>query len=301
MKRSARAPGAAAAKPLAAIACCLCLIAGCASIPRDKSAADWLHVLPAGSSYYLCLNTGRSKELALSALKKTTFYSKDVEQLIGFTDQVYCGVRIGDGKPAFSLVMLGTYPTLLKSALAGSGEWEEIKGGETYWRHRKFGLQAAVPLDYMVIIAQDNIEGIIASARSGGAYDLSAEARDQIRQNDITLLFPLGLDEIVSGEIGLPLPKRIFEEIWIGARLRDNQYQFHGVFHVGPDVEPAAFKKLLQFFLLALLRRNGVEDAGRRLSEMKVEVEGRLVRISGFQFTKTEMETLISALLSKGL
>jgi hypothetical protein len=190
---------------------------------------------------------------------------------------------------------------MLKSVLSGSSEWEEIKGENPYWRSRKFGLQAALPEPYMVVIAQDNVEGLIASARSGGAYDLSADVLEEMRRNDITLLFPLGLDEIVSGELGMTLPRRMFEEIWIGARLRDNDYHFSGVFRVGPDVDPGSFKRLLQFFFLALLRRNDVADAGSRLSRMEFGVDGRMIKISGFYFTKVELETLLSNLLSKGL
>ena len=275
--------------------------AGCATIPRDKSAADWLHVLPAGSSYYLCLNTARTRDLAKAALKKTPYYSNDVGQLLNFTDQVYCGVKTGAGKPSFSLVMLGGYPTMLKSILDKSAEWEEIKGEYPYWRHRKFGLQAALPEEYMVLIAQDNVEGLIASERAGGAFDLSRDAREQIRQNDITILFPLGLDDIVSGDLGVALPRRIFEEIWIGARLRGGAYHFSGVFRVGPDVDPASFKKLLQFFFLALLRRNEVADAGKRLADMTFSVEGRMISVSGFTLTEAEVKTLLATMLAKGL
>jgi hypothetical protein len=293
----------AAARFVTAAALALALCAACASIPAGKTAADWLAVLPADSSYYLCLNTKSSRDLVKNVLRKTPINSPDIEQLVDFTDWAYCGVKVRPGvKPSFAIITLGNYPFVIRSVFDGSAEMKTLQKDPPLWLYKKSKLEIALPQNYMVAVATENAAGLVTAAQSPVALSgVSPAAAREIAGNDLTLYFPLGWDDLVAGETGLTLPRKIFNEIWLGARLRDGRYYFSGVFNLGTDADPQSFKKLLQFFLLALLRRNEVEGVGKRLADMKYSVEERMIKVSDFYLTAQELEPLIAGVIGKGL
>ncbi|MBN2353889.1 MAG: hypothetical protein JXD23_15045 [Spirochaetales bacterium] len=279
------------------------VIISCATIPAGKTAADWLGVLPRDASYYLCLNTGRSRDLVVSVLKKSPLANRDVEQLVNFTAWAYCSVKIEPGgKPSFSIVTLGNYPLMVKGALDKSPDLEAVKGTPPRWRYRKLGLEIALPRDYLVAVSNGDATGLVQAAQSETALPgLSAAAVREIGENDLTLYFPLGWDDLVTAETGLVMPRKIFREIWLSARLQDDKYYFSGVFHVGPEVNARSFKKLLQFFFLALFRRIEGEGMGKRLAAVTFTAGDGLIHASGFYLTKKELEPLVAGIIGKGL
>jgi hypothetical protein len=279
------------------------LLVSCASIPAGKTAADWLGILPADSSYFLCLNVARTRDLAKSVLKATPVYTSDIEQLVNFSEWLYCGVKIEAGrKPRFALITLGNYPLAIRSVFNGSPDLEPVKADPPYWLYKKFGLEIALPKGYLVAAAKENVGALVRAAETGTALSgVSLEAAREIAVNDLTLYFPLGWDDLVAAETGLVMPRRVFREIWISASLKDGRYYFAGVFHVAADSNAESFKKLLQFFFLALFRRNAVNGAGQRLADMRFTSGDGLIAVSGFYLTRQELEPLIAGILAKGL
>jgi hypothetical protein len=279
------------------------LLVSCATIPPGKTAADWLGVLPRDASYYLCVNTGRSRDLVLDVLRASPLKNKDIEQLIGFTSWVYCSVKIEPGrKPAFSIITLGNYPLLVKGALDGSHDLEALKGSPPRWRFPKLGLEIALPRDYLVAVSNGDTSGLVRAVQSETALPgLSSEAVREIGENDLTLYFPLGWDDLISAETGMTMPRKIFREIWLSARLRGDKYFFSGVFHVDRGVDAGSFKKLLQFFFLALFRRIEGAGMGKRLAAVTFTAGDGLIRVNGFYLTKKELGPLVAGIIGKGM
>jgi hypothetical protein len=274
----------------------------CGTIPVLKTPADWLHILPKNSSYYLCLNTGRTKDLIKTVIKKSPFYTPDIDRVVDLTEHIYLGVKLeADKKPALSIILLGTYPVFINSVFGWNSDWEEVKGETPYWRNNKMGLEASAPNLYIIIFTQEGIVDVIKSFQNGGAYSLTWQAIREMEANDFTLLFPVGLDDVIAQDLGLGIKKKIFEEIWLGGRKMDGKFYISGVFNIASDANPEAFKKFVQFIILALLRKTEVEGAGKRLNEMTFTVEERMVKVSNFYLTEEEFESFTASLLIKGL
>lgn len=276
--------------------------ASCGTIPPGKGPADWLHILPADVSYYLCLSTKNTKDLLKKTLQQAPFYTKDMDQLIDMTKQIYIGVKLnGKEKPELSMVLLGGYPSFINSVFGWSKDWQEVKGESSYWKSTSTGLEAAAPESYIIVIAQENITELLSNFKSGGCFDLSEQVVADLEANDLTLLFPLGIDDAAADSLGLSVRKKIIEHLWVAARADTDRFNFAGVFTLAPDVNAESFKKLMQFAFLAAFRDNKIEGAGERLSAIQFLVDDRLVKVSDFYLTKTEIETLAGSLLAKGL
>ncbi len=179
---------------------------------------------------------------------------------------------------------------------------EKVKADPPYWRYKKLGLEIALPRDYLVAVSGADVASLVRAAQNGApAPGVSAEAAREIGDNDLTIYFPLGWDDLVTAETGLAMPRKIFTEIWLSARLLGDKYYFSGVFHVDRGVDAQSFKKLLQFFFLALFRRVGGEGMGKRLSGIQFIAGDGLIRVSDFYLTAKELEPLVSGILAKGL
>ncbi|HEQ70956.1 MAG TPA: hypothetical protein ENN69_00565 [Spirochaetia bacterium] len=280
----------------------LSLTFSCATVPPDKSTADWLVVLPDDVSYYLYLNTKNTRWLLQNIVRKSPFYSADLERVVDMTDRVYAGIKIRQGQsPEVNLVLIGSYPVFINSAFGWNKEWEPVKGETPYWRHTKSGIEAAAPESYIILISHGRMPEMIRAFRGGTRAALKLKVVQELDQNDLTLLFPLGIDESVSQDLGLPARKKIIEQVWIGGRKKEEHYVFQGAFYLAPDVDSDSFRKLLQILMLSLLRQEHMTGIGERLSAMTYQAQDRLVTVSDFFLTKEEFESFAESLLGGGL
>lgn len=283
------------------LAIVIIFLAGCESVPAGMDSANWFGLLPEDASYYLVIDNNSSRDLVKDLLKKSPYYSGDTEAIVNSTGRIYISVSARENKKTeLSFVFIGSYPKMfIESALKGNKEWETITGNHTYWKHKVHGIELAIPSGYCIVLSQGTVAPMLSAWDAKRTGNISAAVAGEIELSDLVVFFPVGIDEATASDLKLNIKRTLIEEIWITGKKNGENVNLTSVIQVSGDINPEAFKRLFQFMVLAILRREKVEGAVERMKNVNFYVEDRRIKMSQFYLTREELITIVAPLLAE--
>jgi hypothetical protein len=277
------------------------LLYACPTIPAEKTASNWLGILPSDSSFYMYINHKKTNPLIKNILKNTGQSSADIEAILDRTQKSYLSVLLkSKSAPDISLILLGGYPTLyMDSILRESPDWTKIKNSYSYFQGKKMPLQVSLLKGYMILVSNGKIEKMFGNYQGSSIFPLAKDIDLDIETSDILLFFPLGLENEMADKLRIDWRKISIKEIWLTAQARENGYIFSGMFLVANDTGARLFSTIFKLTLVTLLRDIRVEGAGSRLKNVIVLVENNKVKITDFFLSSEELTDIITSIIKK--
>jgi hypothetical protein len=276
----------------------LALLASCATIP-EKSAPQWLGVLPDDGTLYVSLSVQSSLSTIKKALTQAGPAYNDVASLLDMTKKLYIAITLVPGEaPRFSAVALGSYPTfLLGLRLGSSAEWKSRSSQAGSWyQSAKGGLELGVPAGSVILFSNGNMGPLFSRLRQSAALSLPADVVRDMGKSDLVLYLPElpgGITEKAVGSVHIPI-----HETWLDARKDKNGYQVGGTVNLSTEKEARLLAMVMKLALVAWLRSQAIADVAERLDAISITPAGNQVVLTGLSFSEDEMVPLFMSLIT---
>jgi hypothetical protein len=277
------------------------LLGACPTIPKGKTAGDWLGILPQHSSFYMYINHKTANPALKSILKKTGQLSSDLEAILDRTEKSYLGVLLkAKNAPQVSLVLLGGYPVLfINDALAKNKDFSKVEKPFKYYQNDKAGLQISLLRPYMILVANGNMEKMLTNYGEALLFPLARDIDLEMAAADILLFFPLGLENEVADNLQINWRKISIREIWLTAQAREDGFMFSGVFLIANETGARLFSTIFKLTLITLLRDIKIEGLSGRLKNVKIFIEDSKVKITNFFLSTDELADLVTGIIKQ--
>lgn len=275
-------------------------ISSCTTFPPEKSPAVWFGILPEqGSLYIYITEPDRIRSLLDDILPLADLAIPDVEAILSKTNKMYASVSLRENlPPLFSIALVGRYSSsCIGVGLNISRKWQKDPGTETYWKHKKTGVMAALPDRFHILIANHDMVSFLLSLDSPRMKTLPGIVLRSTEQKACTLYFPHFGEEVIPESIPINKKKLPIQEVLISTDTDTDSgiYSIDTSFNLIMAENARLFQTTFRTFIIWLMRHAKIESFTRRV---KVDTKDHLVQGIWTGFTQQEIVQILKVLLS---
>ncbi len=233
------------------------------------------------------------------------------------TDQIYGACKVGQEKnPVFYLAAGGRFPVAaIRFGLSHGDDWEHVelpktgrlpkrdnRMGDSYWISRRTPIQVYLTRESSMLACTEDIRPMIELYRdrlyhrtSSLASIIPAEVLEEMDISNMVVYFPSMSRNSLLSPAEVELPEG---EVWMAAEGEGEGFALRGRFVLRDETAGAGFTRAVKLLLLYLLKKIEVEDLGAKLRIIRVDAEGKQIRVDGLTLSSNEMMSFVRRILS---
>jgi hypothetical protein len=273
----------------------LFLLAGCTSIPEDKTDEDWMALLPQDASIYFYIRfSDATKEMIKEILFAFQDEDKNLKFLLKKTEKIFGALRYrGDEYPFLYTLLVGEYPaTLIKNSL--NREWIKEMEPDEFWFKENSYLEIGVPERHILMVSNGDMAPFIEYFKQPEKTPISTDIFSNSGVSELAAYVPdftlHGFNEIT----GIPT---IIHNIWVKADRMDEHYSISAHFILENEGSVKGFTSVLRLFLVYFMREGKIQGMAQRLKELEIYTEKNEVMVDGLILSYQELPGLIINLI----